>query len=97
MHGLEIFVRTARGKRHEFMQAFNFFSSKSHFVKACKYKKLFEAVDEDGLFLWIELWTEKAALDEHMASDRFQTLKGAIDVLGELENLKIVEMKTISK
>jgi hypothetical protein len=39
MHGLEICVRLLKGKRREFIQAYEFFLSKSQISDACKHKK----------------------------------------------------------
>ncbi|MFC1829315.1 antibiotic biosynthesis monooxygenase family protein [Thermodesulfobacteriota bacterium] len=90
MFGFEIQIQLAKEKRREFLQAFEFLSCKS---KECIGQHLYEDLDQDDRFLWTERWMNLTALEDHMRSDRFKSLLGAIDVLGELENLDIVEFR----
>lgn len=90
MVGLEIQIQLVKEKRKEFLQAFEFLACKS---KACIGQYLYEDLGKDNRFLWTEHWKGLKALEDHMRSDRFKSLLGAIDVLGELENLHIVEFR----
>jgi quinol monooxygenase YgiN len=41
----------------------------------------------------MEQWTSSNALEAHLKSDHFRSVLGAIEVLGELENLQLIEFK----
>jgi quinol monooxygenase YgiN len=59
----------------------------------CIGQYLYEGLNKDNRFLLIERWTNLKALEDHMRSDQYKSLLGAIEVLGELENLHLVELK----
>ncbi len=90
MVGLEIQVQLAKEKRREFLQAFEFLACKS---SNCIGQYLYEDLGKDNRFLWMEHWTNLKALENHLKSDQFKSLMGAIEVLGELENLHLVELR----
>lgn len=94
MLGLQIRVRMPQEKRREFLQAGDFFSCRPFSSEACTQKKLFEDVGEQTRFLWVEQWSDLKSLEEYIKSERFHSLLGAIDVLGELEELSMVELKS---
>ena len=96
MHGLEISVLLPKEKRREFLQATNFFSCQPYGSEACIKKCLFEDVGEQTHFLWVERWTDLKSLEAYIESDRFHSLLGAIDVLGELVDLHLVELNPFS-
>ena len=95
MVGLEILVRIHTGKRLEFLQTAEWFENQLKKINggACVDLTVFEAVGEANHFLWVEKWTDLKTLEVHMDTDRFRTLLGAIEVLGELEKLQVVEFK----
>jgi len=35
-------------------------------------------------FLWVEHWRNENAMEEYLQSDRFKTILGAVETLGEL-------------
>ncbi len=90
MVGLEIQVQLTKEKRKEFLQAFEFLACKS---SECIGQYLYEDLGKDHRFLWTERWTNSKALETHLKSDQFKSLMGAIEVLGELENLHLVELR----
>jgi quinol monooxygenase YgiN len=90
--GLEIQVQLTKEKRREFLQAFEFLACKS---SDCIGQYLYEDLNKDNRFLWIERWTNLMALEGHMRSDQYKSLLGAIEVLGELEHLHQVEFKDL--
>jgi len=90
MVGLEIQVQLSKEKRREFLQAFEFLACKS---SDCIGQYLYEDLNKDNRFLWMERWTNSNALEAHLKSDHFRSVLGAIEVLGELENLQLVEFK----
>jgi quinol monooxygenase YgiN len=90
MFGFEIQIQLLKGKRKEFLQAFEFLVDKT---SECIGRDLYEDANKDNRFLWAERWTDLKGIEDHMRSDRFKSLLGAIDVLGELEKLQIVEFR----
>ncbi len=96
MVGLEIQVRVAKEKRQEFLQTCDFLSQAKDQIVACVGQTLFEEVGELNRFLYVEQWTDSGLLESYLASDRFRTLLGAIEVLGKLEELRIVEFKQLT-
>ncbi len=95
MVGLEIQVRVAKEKRQEFLQTSEFLAQAKDRKDACVGQTLFEEVGELNRFLYVEQWTDSDVLESYLASDRFRTLLGAIEVLGKLEDLRIVEFKQL--
>jgi quinol monooxygenase YgiN len=95
MVGLEIQIQLLKGKRREFIQAFEFLTRKT--AAECFGQYLYEDVGNDDRFLWIERWSVLNALEDHLRSDRFKSILGAIEILGEMEDLQIIEYKTPSE
>jgi quinol monooxygenase YgiN len=96
MLGLEILVRVAKEKRQEFLQTCEFLAQAKDRIGACVGQTLFEGVGDTNRFLFVEQWTDSDLLESYLASDRFRTLLGAIEVLGKLEDLRIVEFKQLT-
>jgi len=95
MVGLEILIQIHSGKRQEFLQTAEWFQNrlaKSN-EDACIDLTVFEAVGKPNHFLWIEKWIDPKSLETHMETDQFRSLLGAIEVLGELKKLEMVEFK----
>lgn len=90
MVGLKILVLVTKNKRREFIQAFEFLTCKS---SDCLSQYLYEDINKDNRFLWMERWTNSDALEAHLKSNHFRSVLGAIEVLGELENLQLVEFR----
>ena len=95
MVGLEIQVRVAKEKRQEFLQTCEFLAQAKDRIGAYVGQILFEGVGDPNRFLCVEQWTDSDVLESYLASDRFRTLLGAIEVLGKLEDLRIVEFKQL--
>lgn len=96
MVGLELVVRIAKDKRQEFMQAFDMLTRLEDRDDACLDQWLFQETEESDRFLWREHWSDSKSLEAYLKTDRFRSLRGAIDVLGILEDLSMVEFKSIS-
>jgi len=96
MVGLEILVQIHSGKRKEFLQTAEWFKNRltQSCEGACIDLTVFEAVGKPDRFLWIEKWIDPKSLETHMETDRFRSLLGAIEVLGELKRIEMVEFKT---
>lgn len=95
MVGLGIVVRVEPLKRQEFLQSFEMLTASERRDSACLKQNLFEDVDEPNRFLWIENWSSSEALETYLNTDRFMTIKGAIEVLGTMEDMRISDIKTI--
>jgi quinol monooxygenase YgiN len=93
MVGLEIRVLLEKEKRKEFLHAFGLLSKPHDQDDACVQKTLYENVSEDGCFIWMERWTNLKALQDHLKSEHFRSILGAIEVLGKLENLHLAEYR----
>jgi len=82
--GIEVLSKVPPEKRQEFIQSFKVLPQFEDCRDNCIYHKLFEDVGEMNHFLWVEHWTDKKSLEKYLQSDRFKTILGAIDALGEL-------------
>ena len=95
MIGLEIRVLLEKEKRKEFLHAFDLLSKPQDKSDACVKKTLYENVGEDGRFIWVEHWKDLKALKNYLSSDHYRSLLGAIEVLGELVETRLVEFKDL--
>lgn len=91
MIGLEIHIEIAPGKRKEFLQtAEDLLRQPSRGESACVDRAIFEKHGAPDHFLWQEDWEDREALDAYLASGDFRTLLGALRVLGETHDLRIL-------
>ena len=95
MVGLQIIVTIQSGNRQEFLQAIEMLFSQqaSHKDRAKDY--VFEAVDTPNQFFYLKQWTNRRLLDNYLKTDRFRALLGAIQVLGKLETIQLVELEDL--
>ena len=96
MVGFQILLRVSPDKRQEFLHTFNLLTRADHRSDHCIGQCLFEDVGETNRFLWSEIWNDSKTMETHLGTDRFRSLLGAIDVLGELEDLHLVELKAFT-
>ncbi len=54
-----------------------------------------EAVDTPNQFFYLKQWTDRKLLDNFLKTDRFRALLGAIQVLGKLKNIQLVELEEL--
>ncbi len=95
MVGLEILVNIQSGKRQEFLQAVDMFCNRQAIDNPGTGSTVFEAVGTPNQFFWLEQWTDRRSLDDYLKTERFKALLGAIEVLGELERMQVVELKAL--
>ena len=95
MVGLQIMVTIQSGNRQEFLQAIEMLCSQqaSHKDRAKDY--VFESVDTPNHFFYLKQWTNRRLLDNYLKTDRFRALLGAIQVLGKLETIQLVELEEL--
>lgn len=95
MIGLEIRIDITPGKRQEFLQtAETLLGERPVSGSACVDRAVFERHGAPNRFLWHENWDDRASLEAHLASAEFRTLLGALRVLGETHDLRIVSPET---
>ena len=87
MVGLGITVRVEGKNRLEFFQACEMLAKTNDCAGYCVRQTLFENTEASGEYLWIEIWKDTDSLETHMRSDRFRSLIGVIEILGELSTI----------
>ena len=93
--GIEVLSEIPPENRREFIQSFKVLPQFKDCKDKCIYHKLFEDVGEMNYFLWVEHWTDNKALEKYLLSDRFKTMLGAVDALGELIHYNRIKVKNI--
>ena len=93
--GIEALLKVPPENRREFIQCSKMLPHFEGCRDNCIYHKLFEDVEELNHFLWIEYWADPNTMEQYMQSERFKTLLGAIETLGELIHLKKVTLNCI--
>ncbi|MFC1657488.1 antibiotic biosynthesis monooxygenase family protein [Candidatus Moduliflexota bacterium] len=91
MVGLELRIRIKPDKRTEFLQMREMLGGKAR-PEGCVEQKIYEEIEGSNSFLWSERWNTKGPLDEYMKSQDFRMILGAVEVLGELEEQRTVEI-----
>ena len=95
MVGLLIVVTIPSGNRREFLQAIDMLNSQqatyNDFAADCVY----EAVDVPNQFFYWKQWTDRKLLDNFLKTERFRALLGAIQVLGKLKTIQLVELEDL--
>jgi len=71
-------------KRQEFIQSFKVLPQFKECNDNCVFHMLFEDVGQLNRFMWVEHWRNENAMEEYLHSDRFKTILGAVETLGEL-------------
>ena len=95
MVGLQILVTVPSGNRREFLQAFDMLSSQQATHNDRADDCVYEAVDTPNQFFYLKQWTDRRLLDDFLKSNRFRALLGAIQVLGKLKTIRLVELQEL--
>ena len=82
--GIHLLSKFPPENRREFIRSFKNLPQFDGCGKSCSFCRLFEDVGELNSFLWVEYWRSENAMEEYLQSNRFKTLMGAIETLGEL-------------
>ena len=93
--GIEVLSKIPPENRREFIQSFKVLPQFADCKDKCIYHKLFEDVGEMNRFLWVEHWADGKALETYLLSERFKTILGAVDALGELIHYNRIKVKNI--
>jgi quinol monooxygenase YgiN len=86
---LRLLTRIPSEKRKEFLESLKAFVAKEE-GSFCR-NLLLKDVDDETLFCWMGDWDSEEKLEDFMKSDTFRALRGAAQVLGALEELRVVE------
>ena len=82
--GIQVLSKFPPENRREFVRSFKILPQFDGCKKYCSFCRLFEDVGELNSFLWVEYWHNENAMEEYLESNRFKTIMGAIETLGEL-------------
>ncbi len=84
MVGFEILVKIDPKKRIEFLQAFEMVKHIDQQDDSRIDLDLFEEVQGPNTFLWLEHWDNSESLSRYYYNNKFISMMGAIEVLGQL-------------
>ena len=91
VYGLEIMIQIKPEKQQEFVQAVDELRPAAQAGDdPAGVSGLFNRTGAKDRFLWLERWETLGALSDRLASDSFRALLGAIRVLGELQEARVV-------
>jgi quinol monooxygenase YgiN len=79
----------------EFEQAMKHLLHKDDPKKQNYIKGFYKDWNNPNAFFYLEEWESEAKLKSHMESDSFKAFIGAMKVLGEIENAKIIHASQI--
>ena len=82
--GIQMLSEIPPEKRQEFIQSFKVLPQFKECNDNCVFHMLFEDVGQLNRFMWVEHWRNENAMEEYLQSDRFKTILGAVETLGEL-------------
>mgnify|MGYP001817215308 FL=1 len=95
--GIQVLSKFPPENRREFIRSFKILPQFDGCRKHCSLCRLFEDVGELNSFLWVEYWRNENAMEEYLQSNRFKTLMGAIETLGELIHFNKVQFHNIQQ
>ena len=74
--------------RKEFLQTLHPLIDGIRHEKGCVRYDVYQDVENENTFILIEEWETRADLDEHLRSDRFGVLLGALKLLSDTPEIK---------
>ena len=77
-------------KRQEFLQAIEAMLGRSQAHGEWISRTLYEQRGRHNAFCYLEEWTSREPMEAHFKTDRFQALVGAMELLGEIQDFKII-------
>jgi quinol monooxygenase YgiN len=95
--GIQLLSKFPVENRREFIRSFKILPQFDGCRKNCGFSRLFEDVGELNSFLWVEYWRNENAMEEYLQSDRFKTILGAIETLGELIHFNKIQFHNIQQ
>ena len=95
MVGLLIGVTIPSGNRREFLQAIDMLYRQQANYNDPADDCVYEAVNVPNEFFYLKQWTDRRLLDSFLKTERFRALLGAIQVLGKLKTIQLVELEEL--
>jgi len=92
---LQILAEIKSDKRREFEQAVGMMLKWQQQTEGCLSVNLSQRLDKQNIYNYMEEWQDRKALDQHMVSDDFRALLGAMKVLGEIRDARIITSEEI--
>jgi quinol monooxygenase YgiN len=89
--GFAMTVEVDSLKRYELLQALEAGTASKSCPDGCVECHVYEEVGKPGNLMLMSLWEDAALMQEHLKSDRFRGVKGAVDVLGRLVRFDVFE------
>ena len=94
MVGIQIRIEVTAEKRDEFLQATEaLLDARRGADPACIDCRVFEEHGAPSRFLWHEDWDDRASVEARLASPGFRTLVGALRVLGQAHDIRILDVE----
>jgi quinol monooxygenase YgiN len=95
--GFLVISKFSPGNRREFINSFNSSTQLEGGLTNCSFCRLFEDVGELDCFLWVEHWHNENTMGKYLQSNRFKTIMGAIETLGELISFDKIQFENIQQ
>ena len=95
--GIEVLSKILPENRREFIQSFKVLPQFEGCKDNCIMHMLFEDVGELNRFIWVEHWRNENTMEEYLQSDRFKTILGAVDALGELIHFNKIKVENVQQ
>ena len=81
-------IRVKPDNRKEFLQTLNSLMERIRGGKGCIGYNLYQDSDSENDFIIVQEWETQADLNEHLLSDRFGVLLGALDILSDTPEIR---------
>ena len=82
-------------KRQEFLQFIEAMIMKAQEHGEEFSRAIYEEIGRQNIFCYLEEWTSRESLEVHLKTDRFQALIGAMELLGQIQDFKIITSSRI--
>ncbi len=93
MWALRLMVRVPPNKRQELTQALSSFIAEREERPFRRF--IMQDLSDENLICWIGDWRSQESLERFLSSETYRALKGAGQVLGTLEEVQLVESRSI--
>ena len=93
MKGLEILIEVRPDRRNEFLRAVEWLVERETRLREATSVSVYEQHGSPNHFLWVEHWLTDEQLRKRLVSEPFQALQGAIQVLGKMTSMSLVEVE----
>jgi quinol monooxygenase YgiN len=91
---LKIRVRINPNKQTEFRQAVTQILNDDYSEEGCLKFDITRSLDDSTLYLYTEEWADTETLQKHLNTDQFHSLLGAMKVLGDIVDSRIIKFES---